>query len=150
MSLQESCILYTRTKLTNRGYGRYRYKGKMVLAHRVEYCKANKISLESIRELVVRHKCDNPQCINPEHLELGTQADNIRDMNERGRQANVHGVDSPHAVLNEDQVKYIKQHTTKGCRVNGYSAIARRLGVSDVMVRFIALGKQWKHIEVTA
>ena len=67
---------------------------------------------------------------------------------ERGRQANVHGVDSPHAVLNEDQVKYIKQYATKSCRVNGYSAIARRFGVSDVMVRLIALGKQWKHLEI--
>lgn len=148
MGVQETCILYTKTKLTNRGYGRFRYKGRMVLAHRLEYCKANNLDLQDIEGLVVRHKCDNPQCINPEHLEIGTQADNIRDMNERGRQANVHGVDSPHAVLNEDQVKYIKQYATKSCRVNGYSAIARRFGVSDVIVRLIALGKQWKHLEI--
>ena len=107
MSVQEPCILYTKTKLTNRGYGRFRYKGRMTLAHRLAYCEANNVSLDSIADLVVRHKCDNPQCINPEHLEIGTQADNIRDMNERGRQVNAHGVDSPHSVLNEDQVKYI-------------------------------------------
>lgn len=148
MGVQEACILYTKTKLTNRGYGRFRYKGRMVLAHRLEYCKANNLDLQDIEGSVVRHKCDNPQCINPEHLELGTQADNIRDMNERGRQVNVHGVDSPHAKLKECDVVYIRQYAKAGCRKHGYSALARRFKVSDVMVRLIALGKQWKHLEI--
>ena len=148
MGVQETCILYTKTKLTNRGYGRFRYKGRMVLAHRLEYCKANKLDLEDIDGLVVRHKCDNPQCINPDHLEIGTQADNIRDMNERGRQVTVHGVDSPHAKLSECDIVYIRQNAKAGCRQYGYSALARRFKISDVMVRLIALGKQWKHVEI--
>lgn len=40
--------------------------------------------------MVVRHKCDNPPCVNPEHLEVGTQADNAKDMSVRGRVRNQH------------------------------------------------------------
>lgn len=146
MSIRESCIHYTGTKLTNRGYGRYRYKGKMVLAHRVAYCEANNISLTSIMNKVVRHRCDNPQCINPEHLELGTQADNIKDMNDRKRQRNVHGEESPHAKITDDIVRSIRRTFIKGSRSFGYSALGRKYNISDVMVAHIIHKRQWKHV----
>lgn len=65
------------------GYGRLDYKGRPRLAHRMMYelihCKRLK------PDEVVRHSCDNPPCCNPEHLLLGTQADNVKDMWDRGR-----------------------------------------------------------------
>lgn len=146
MRLQDSCIHYTKTKLTNRGYGRFRYKGKMTLAHRVAYCTHHDILLDSISDKVVRHKCDVPNCINPDHLELGSQSDNIRDMNERGRQRNVHGTDSPHVKVTEDIVRTIRSEYKKGSRAHGYLALARKYGISDVMVSHIANRRQWKHI----
>jgi hypothetical protein len=62
--------------------------------------------------MVVRHKCDNPRCINPEHLELGTPQDNVRDMVERNRQAK--GSRTGGAKLTEKDVIQIKHFLDKG------------------------------------
>lgn len=55
---------------------------KLLLAHRVSYIIANGDIPEGY---VIRHKCDNPPCVNPNHLEIGTQGDNMRDKVERNR-----------------------------------------------------------------
>jgi len=60
------------------GYGMISYQGKSRPAHRVSAALWLKFPIDS--SLVVRHKCDNPACVNPKHLEIGTQKDNIRDM----------------------------------------------------------------------
>lgn len=65
------------------GYGKFRYNGVMRLAHRVAY----ELWYGSFDEsLIVRHKCDNPICVRPDHLEVGTLSDNTQDMVSRGRQ----------------------------------------------------------------
>lgn len=67
------------------GYGRLRVLGKLTLAHVLAY----KIWRGDVPDgMKVRHTCDNPPCINPEHLLLGTQADNVQDMVSRGRARN--------------------------------------------------------------
>ena len=65
-----------------RGYGIIRLEGINFRAHRVAYVLATG---ESIRGLAVCHRCDNPPCINPMHLFVGTQADNLHDMIHKGR-----------------------------------------------------------------
>ncbi len=78
------CWEWTGAK-THFGYGKMMIAGKVVRAHRVSY----ELHVGAIpSELLIRHRCDNPACVNPDHLEPGTQADNIQDMMERGR----HGV----------------------------------------------------------
>lgn len=64
------------------GYGRIYGKGRKWNAHRLSWVVHNGDVPDGS---VIRHKCDNRKCVNPEHLDIGTQADNVRDMWERGR-----------------------------------------------------------------
>jgi|1185.fasta_scaffold02358_2 hypothetical protein len=72
-----------------KGYGQISAEGRVVSTHRLAYRLAHG---EIPDGMVVRHRCDNPPCINPDHLEVGTHADNSRDMVERGRMVNCKGV----------------------------------------------------------
>ncbi len=72
------------------GYGAFRRQGKICHAHRVSYELANgtiegHVPGHPELEVVVMHRCDNPNCVRPDHLELGTDADNIADMWRKGR-----------------------------------------------------------------
>ena len=75
------CLEWTKSKNKD-GYGIVRYNKKIMLAHRVSYMKSKGDIGES--EMVC-HKCDNPSCINPDHLFLGSHADNMEDMRVKGR-----------------------------------------------------------------
>ena len=67
----------------NLGYGMIRDDKKMRTAHRVSYEEHSQTKIPS--HLVVMHSCDNPCCVNPKHLSLGTRSDNTRDMINKGR-----------------------------------------------------------------
>jgi hypothetical protein len=61
---------------------------KTELAHRFAYRQAHGLGLDDINGEVVRHECDNPPCVNPDHLTIGTQQDNLADMHARKRGSN--------------------------------------------------------------
>ena len=65
------------------GYGTTTILGKNFLVHRMAWARAN--GRMPVGNDVIRHKCDTPCCMNPEHLVIGKQSDNMRDMRERGR-----------------------------------------------------------------
>lgn len=77
------CIEWYGAKVN--GYGIKRYSGKTRKAHRLAYCEAHGLELEDIDGQLVRHSCDNPGCVNPAHLSLGTAWDNMNDKVLRGR-----------------------------------------------------------------
>ena len=78
----DECWLWNGSK-NRSGYGQINRNGKGIKAHRYAYMQANKCSID--RKTLVLHKCDNPSCVNPNHLFLGTQEDNMKDMKEKGR-----------------------------------------------------------------
>jgi len=85
------------------------------------------------------HRCDNPSCVNPEHLYWGTPAQNVADMKARGRMKlnPVKGEASPHAKLTEADVLTIRASQDRG------SALARRFGVSHSLISHIRTGRNW-------
>lgn len=121
-------------------YGRVSWGGVSVGAHRLAY----ETWVGPIPEgFLVRHKCDNPPCINPEHLEVGTPADNARDMIERGRKVVTRGEARHNAKLTEDQVIQIRELYSEGV---GQMDLATRFGVTNKNISAIVLGKTWRHI----
>lgn len=88
----------------------------------------------------VLHRCDNPSCVRPEHLFLGTQQDNVADMVSKGRQ-NL-GARNGNAMLNDEIVATIRSRLAKG---ESRAAIARSIGISRSAVSLIGSGKRWRH-----
>jgi len=122
------------------GIGSRLYGRKTVLAHRLAY----QVLVEPIpRGLDVLHKCDNPSCINPSHLFLGTPADNVHDMMSKGRNVVLHGASIGTSKLNEQQVRDIKSKL--GYRNSG--KLAREFGVSDSLIDNIRYGRSWRHVK---
>lgn len=145
-----ACIDHQR-KGNRDGYVQILWGGRYQLAHRVAYCIAQGIPVEEIAGLVVRHRCDNPRCVNPEHLEIGTQADNIDDMVRRGRQAR--GVANGLAKLTPETVRAIRARYTPGSKggrgvtsATSVRGLAREHGVDTTVIRKIIQGKTWGHV----
>lgn len=124
---------------SRKGYGQIQIDHRVTAAHRVAW----ELTHGPIREgLQVCHKCDNPPCVNPNHLFLGTNDDNVADKMSKNRQ--VHGVNHPHAKLTDAQVVEARQRFAEG----GISiaALARRYGVSGVSMRSVILRATWRHL----
>lgn len=68
-----------------KGYGTVKRDGKQRRAHRVAYCDHHDLPIEGIDGQCVLHTCDNPPCVNPDHLRLGTHQDNSDDKMSKGR-----------------------------------------------------------------
>lgn len=120
------------------GHGKMQVAGKSIGAHRVAF----EVAYGPIPEdLVVRHKCDNPPCVNPSHLELGTHADNAQDRMLRGR--GLVGESHPRSKLTVDQVREIRSLLTHG---KTQSEIAQRFNVSVGAVSSIARRKTWSAV----
>jgi hypothetical protein len=85
------CIDHGRTRsLSPEGYALVKHphnKSQCIRLHRIIYCAAHSITVAHLVGRVIRHTCDNPRCINPKHLLIGTRADNNRDRADRGRSA---------------------------------------------------------------
>jgi hypothetical protein len=110
-----------------------------VAAHRVAWTIANDAEPGS---LLVRHRCDNPTCCNPAHLELGTHADNMRDKVERGRcrTGDQTGANNGNARLALGHIREIIEGFRRG---ESNRDIARRLPVGDDLVSRVRTGRAW-------
>lgn len=133
------------TQKGNRGgYGKTKVNGRVYTLHRLAYAKAIGVDITAIADVVVRHTCDNPRCINPEHLLGGTQADNIRDKVERGRCRTLSGEESPSSRLTWAQVQLIRTRYVPRCKVHGTRALAREFGVDHSVISQIVNNHLWR------
>lgn len=123
-----------------RGYGVFTFENKKVPAHRFSY----QIHVGNIPEgRLVLHKCDNPPCVNPEHLFIGTQFDNMRDMVQKGRNANTKGTNNPRASIYDDSVIQIRDLWDTGASIK---EIAIHFMIPKSTVRNIISNVTWKHL----
>jgi len=122
-----------------RRYGRVRYEGQIVMTHRWAWEREHGPVPDGLHVL---HRCDNPPCINVEHLFLGTSADNNADKSAKGRQAR--GDRCGNAKVTEEDVRAIRLLRSSGERL---SALAARYGISETQVSDIARRKSWAHVE---
>ena len=97
--------------------------------------------------MCVCHTCDNRKCIRPDHLFLGTKADNLEDMRAKGRQAKGKKVSNPGSTngnsrITEDDVRKIRQQYEDGV---AQVELARRFGIDQTNVSCIVRRVTWKH-----
>ena len=121
---------------TIRGYGQLIIDGQKLYAHRVSYALFHG---ELPRTLNVCHKCDNVQCVNPDHLFLGTQKDNLQDMSAKGR--STRGERNPQAKLTADVIKEIRDNATPN------EQLAKQYGVSRRTISAIKKKERWSHVQ---
>jgi hypothetical protein len=124
------------------GYGRIHVRGKRIGTHRYAWeCQRGAIPAG----MLVLHRCDNPRCVNPDHLFLGTHADNMQDMVRKGRNAGgggLAGEANSCARLTDDQVREIRQHYVNAKRRYGLGTqLARRYGVSPALISSVVRGR---------
>ena len=129
------------------GYGHYSGRTLSTVGRRVNYVAHRaswEITMGAIPDgLLVCHRCDNPPCVNPDHLFLGTHADNMEDMVRKGRKKR--GENHSRARLAESDVLRIRELVAKGGL--SQAAIGELFGISGTHVGNIALRNKWKHVK---
>lgn len=115
---------------------------KTISAHRWAYSKQDAKKLQQIKGLVVRHKCNNPGCVNPEHLVIGTHGDNVADRVAAGRCA--HGTLHPNAELTQEQAEEMRAMYVSGSQEYGTYALARKFKVSQRTAWKVVTNKAYK------
>jgi len=133
----DDCWIWLGAKKTRSGYGNFFYRKKVIHAHRASYL----IFIGSIPDnLYVCHHCDNPSCVNPKHLFIGTQDDNMKDMIKKNRSGNTKGSKNGNSKLSEGDILEIRQSEE-------YSfVLAKKYSISPTQVCNIRKRKVWKHI----
>jgi hypothetical protein len=136
------CIEYT-GRCNENGYGTIGENGKTWLAHRLAWTLAKGPVPD---DLGVLHSCDNPPCINVNHLFLGTHADNMQDMVKKGRgvQPGLSGEANPNSKLSAADVQAIRAELADAKRKDGTGGrLAKLYGVSESVISGIKSGKRY-------
>lgn len=119
------------------GYGRVKYRNERYSAHRLSWILTKG---EIPKGKSVLHRCDNPPCINPDHLFIGDNFDNMADRKAKGRAPSQKGSANGHARLTNDIVVAIRN--AEGTQ----KSIGIRFGVSQATVSYLKTKKRWPHI----
>lgn len=129
----ESCWIWKDSNT----YGTVRINGKKYKSHRLMCQVHHKVDVTG---LCVLHSCDNPRCINPNHLRVGTHQENMQDRVLRNRGGNLKGSNNGRALLNEDDVVFIRKSKLQT------KELMSMYGISKVTICGIRRGAKWKHV----
>lgn len=144
MEQSGDCLLWTRSR-TKDGYGQVWYEGKVWKASRVAWLLTHGPIPDGVRVL---HNCpggDNPACCNPDHLFLGSQSDNVRDMMAKGRNASTpRGAANPNTHLTDDDVRAIRALYSSG--EYAYAGLAAAFSVGQSTIARIVKGESWQGV----
>lgn len=139
------CLVWTGL-VSKHGYGRIRIERKTLKAHRVVWALHNK---EDPGDSCVLHKCDNPSCVNIDHLFLGTHEDNYNDKISKQRQAKggdhgikCSGIKCKTHKLNESEVKEILSSNLSG------RVLSKKYNISRRQIERIRNKKSWRFLNV--
>ena len=132
----ETCWLWTGCK-NSHGYGQIKVSGQMQHAHRVSWILSGNTIPEGH---VIRHKCRSKNCVNPEHLETGTHAENMADMIRDG--TSLRGVKNPKVKLTEEQVRQIRARAGETQRL-----LAEEYGVKPHTISQIINRTTWSWLD---
>lgn len=116
------------------GYGRLFVESRRITATRLALAFAGQVPPV---DRLVCHRCDNPICVNPAHLFVGTHAENTADRVRKGRRLHALGRNKHSAKLTPDHVREIRRSPLT-CRL-----LAEHYGVSEEAVRFARVGRTW-------
>lgn len=119
------------------GYGRIMFHQQKILAHRLSWIAYHGEIPEGLNVL---HQCDTPACVNPDHLFLGTNADNNRDRDNKGRQVTLRGEKNGNSKLKPHQVLEIRQSSLSQRK------LAEQYGVDQALIYNIRKRLTWTHI----
>lgn len=136
----DACWLWT-GGLSDNGYGKAQFGTKIRLAHRISYELATGVPVPD--GMNVCHSCDNKACVNPDHLWIGSQLENIHDMlakERHNKSPNVFGEAHPLAKLTDAKVRLIRKIQCSDAEA------ARRFGVSPSLISLVRKRKVWRHV----
>jgi hypothetical protein len=153
------CWIWLGARLT-RGHGVFKLRGQQMGAHRASWILSRGPIPDGpgYHGTCVCHRCDNPACVRPEHLFLGTIQDNLADMRSKGRDVHVSGErhgskTKPHriargertgsAILSESAVRDIRDRISRG---ETQTSIASHYGISQGTVSFVNTRRTWAHV----
>jgi hypothetical protein len=122
-------------------YGTVSFKGKCMSAHRMSYFV---FKGEIPKKIYVLHKCDTPACVNPEHLFLGTNKENTKDMIKKNRHPfNFVGEKNNMSILTENQVLEIRRLHKEGYKIKD---LAKKFNVKYFTCVDVVNRRNWRHI----
>lgn len=140
VKLTSSCWQWNGARFKH-GYGQVRIGKKLILAHRIAWTLTHR---NGPGNLDVLHRCDNILCVRPDHLFLGTHADNMRDMAIKGRSSR--GEQHSSAKLTWVQVREMRKLFIPGHPEFGGMAFAKKYGMDNSYISAIIRGRYWKEV----
>lgn len=132
----DTCWIWTGSITKKMGYGQFNIDGNTYRSHRVSY---ELYKGQIPKGLLVRHICNNPPCVNPQHLEVGTHQDNVNDKMKSGRHQT--GINHYKSKLTEEQVKEIRNRADEP-----KTKLSKEFNTSMSNIYNIIKNKNWKHL----